>query len=80
LAFSGLRCVLAYVIVPVAKPVLGLSGGASGAVLGALRVLAIVSSTRALVRGLRHDKPAMTLLGAALLSFNLLGIVIASGT
>jgi hypothetical protein len=71
---SALRCVLTYVIVPVAAPMLGATTTAALPIIVCLHAAGIATSTRALHRGVRSHNDRATLISAALLSVNLLAV------
>jgi hypothetical protein len=74
LVASALRCVLAYVVVPVLAPLAGLVGPSTAPAVLALLAAGTGLSSRAFARALRGDSAAMTMVTSALLSLNLLAI------
>jgi hypothetical protein len=73
LVASGVRDVIAYLLLPLLGPALHL-GATAGPLVTGLVVLGAVLSARAMVRGLRQHRDGLTMFAAALLSLNLLSL------
>ena len=75
LRLSGLRCTLAYVVLPVLVPVLGFRAGAVSPLLFALHLLAMYFSARAMRRCIETRRTGGAVVAGALLTVNVLSFL-----
>jgi hypothetical protein len=71
---SAMRCVGAYLVIPLLGPLLGAAAVLALPVVLGLHVLGVGASTRATWRSWRSGRSALALLAALLLNLNLLGV------
>ena len=77
---SALRCVVSYVLVPLAAPVVGFATVVALPIVVALHAVGIGASGRGVVRGVRTDRWGTATLACALLSLNLLSLLAQVGS